>query len=378
MQVGTNGTIVPPVEGIIRAAQRADEGPYDSIWWPDHLMAWHPQSIWDLTELSAFMPNPHIYVDTISALAAAAVHTERVLLGSSVTEPFRRHPAMLAQQFLTLDHFSRGRVIFGLGAGERENIEPYGLDFRRPVARFEEALTIIRLLWEHDDPVDFDGDFWQLRDAVVGMGPFRRAEGGTRRYPPIWSGAHGPRMLSIVGRLCDGWLPMYLGGLELWSEGLATIQDTAQAAGRDPATITPALYANVVVDDHPTEVERILDHPIIKAWQLLTPSWAYEKLGYRHPFGDDWNGFRDYVPARVGREEALKALEAVPLDVSRAYLLCGTPDEIVDELRAFERAGLRHVVLWNVTYMADVSKLRPSYHLLAEIARELKGPSSPD
>lgn len=376
LRLGTNGTIVPPVEGIIRGAQRGDEGPFDALWWPDHLMGWHPQSIWDLSPLSAFMPNPHIFVDTVAALAAAAVHTERVLLGSAVTEPVRRHPAMLAQQFLTLDHFSKGRVIFGFGAGERENIQPYGLDLSRPVSRFEEAITIIRSLWENDDPIDFDGDFWKLEDAVVGMGPFGSAPDGSRRYPPIWSGAHGPRMLDIVGRLCDGWLPAYLGGLDAWMSGWEAVQSSAQAADRDSAEITGAIYANVVVDEDPLEVDRICDHPIIKAWQLVTPSWAFEKLGYRHPLGEDWNGFRDYVPARYGRDDALKAIDDVPLEVSRTYLLSGTPDEIVKELQELEEGGLSHAVLWNVTYMADLAKLSGSYHLVAEIARELKGQPS--
>lgn len=374
MQLGTNGTIIPPVEGIIRAAQRADRGPFDSVWFPDHLMAWHPQSIWtpDITDMASFMPNPHIYVDTIAAMAITATNSERIVVGSSVTEPFRRHPAMLAQEFLTLDHFSHGRVILGLGAGERENIEPYGLDFTKPVGRFEEALEIIRLLWENDEPVSFDGQFWELRDAVVGMAPYG-TESGDRRYPPIWSGAHGPRMLSIVGARCDGWLPSYLGGVEVWAEGWQKIGESAESAGRDVSDITGSLYALVVVDEDDTEVDRLLEHPMLAAWHLITPSWAFEELGYRHPMGDDWNGFRDYVPTRLGRDEALKAIAEIPPEVARKYTLCGTPEQIADELRQFEAAGMSHAVLWNVTFMADLVKLRSSYHLLAEIARDLKG-----
>ena len=373
LQLGTNGNIVPPVEGLIRGAQRADEGPFDALWWPDHLMGWHPQSVWDLTPLSAFVPNPHIYVDTVAAMAAAAVHTEKVLLGSSVTEPIRRHPAMIAQQFLTLDHFSNGRIILGLGAGERENIEPYGLDYSRPVSRFEEALTIIRLLWENDEPIDFAGEFWELKDAVVGMAPFGTNPDGSRRYPPIWAAAHGPRTLDIVARLGDGWLPAYLGSVDEWMAGWQTIEKSAVKAARDPSQITGAVYAYVVTDENASEVDRICDHPILRAFQLPLPAWAFEKVGYSHPLGDNWNGFRDYVPARYGRDEALQAIDGVPLEVSRTYMLTGTPDEIVAEVRAFESAGLSHAVLWNVTYLADVTKLRGSYHLISEIARELKG-----
>ena len=372
VQLGTNGTLIPPIEGIIRGAQRADAGPFDSIWFPDHLMGWHPQSLWtpDITALAAFMPNPHMFSDTIAAMAVTASHSERVLIGSSVTEPIRRHPAMLAQQFLTLDHFSKGRVILGIGAGERENIEPYGLDFAKPVSRFEEALTIIRLLWENDDPVDFDGQFWQLRDAVNGMGPYEDGD-TSRRYPPIWSGAHGPRMLRIVGEQCDGWLPSYWGGVAGWSDGWNKIRQSAQAAGRDSEAITGGLYTLVIIDEDESEVERLMEHPMTAAWQLVAPAEAFEALGHEHPMGSGWNGFRDYVPARLSREEALAAVDAVPVEVTASSLLCGTPDEIVAELRSFEAAGLEHAILWNVTYMADVTKLRSSYHLLSEIARSL-------
>src|SRR5690606_37853391 len=122
--VGTNATIAPPVEAVIRGAQRAESRGYDSLWWPDHLMGFHPQQLWrpEVTALAQAVPNPHIFVDPVAAISACAVHTERIRLGTSVTDAIRRHPAMLAQEFLTLDHFSKGRTILGIGAGEGENI----------------------------------------------------------------------------------------------------------------------------------------------------------------------------------------------------------------------------------------------------------------
>ena len=84
-----------------------------------------------------------------------------------MTEPFRRHPATLAQAFVTLDHLSKGRAILGVGSGERENTEPYGMPFVNRVSRLEEALTIVRLLWgSGGEPVVFDGKVWTLRDAL--------------------------------------------------------------------------------------------------------------------------------------------------------------------------------------------------------------------
>src|SRR5205085_11575628 len=112
-----------------------------------------------------------------------------------------RHPAMLAQTALTIDHLSNGRFILGLGCGEAENIVPYGMDFTKPVGRFEEAVKVIRLLWESQGPVDFSGEFFHLHHARMDTELY---EG---RMPRIWMGACGPRMMEIAGRYADGWWP---------------------------------------------------------------------------------------------------------------------------------------------------------------------------
>ena len=76
---------------------------------------------------------------------------------------------MLAQQALTLDHVTRGRSILGLGSGEQLNVTPYGMDFDKPVGHLDEGIDVIRLLWEADGAVDFEGEFYTLRDAVLGL-----------------------------------------------------------------------------------------------------------------------------------------------------------------------------------------------------------------
>src|SRR5204863_292788 len=83
--------------------------------------------------------------------------------------------------------------------------------------RLEEAIEVIRALWAADGPIDFAGDFFNLKDAVLGLDPYE----GTA--PPIWLAAHGPRMLKICGRLADGWLPTNIKP-EAYGEKLATIR----------------------------------------------------------------------------------------------------------------------------------------------------------
>ncbi len=207
IKIGTEGTFLPPYEKGINTVKRIEETGYDSIWWADHLMGWTPESIWtpDIVETAAYWDTPHMFFDALCTIAVAAWSTKSILLGPAVTETFRRHPAVLAQAFLTLDHLSKGRVILGIGAGEGENVIPYGIKWNKPVSRLEEAIKIIRLLWENDGKVDFDGKFWKLKDAILALTPYEKG-----KYPPIWIAAMRPKMLEMTGRLGDGWLPAWM------------------------------------------------------------------------------------------------------------------------------------------------------------------------
>ena len=133
-----------------------DSGRYHSIWLPDHMVSFWPDSIWtpEFTDLATTSPSPHRHLDGLAVAAAAAVLTRNVPIATSVVDTVRRHPSSLAQTALTIDHLSRGRFILGLGSGETENTVPYGFDFSTPVSRFEESLQVIRLLWESDGPVE--------------------------------------------------------------------------------------------------------------------------------------------------------------------------------------------------------------------------------
>ena len=212
----------------------------------------------------------------------------------------------------------------------------------------------------------FDGDFWTLRDAVLGMGGY---EG---RFPPVWVGAHGPRMLDITGRLGDGWLPSHVASAEDYGERLARIRRAAEDAGRDPSAITPALWSYVIVAEDHEESHRILNQTLPRANLLVLPSEVYEERGYTHPLGKGFYGIRDFIPTRFGKDETLKAIDSIPEEVAHDYTVHGTPDELVARLRDFEATGLEHVVLWNQTFLGDPTKVRESFHLMDDVLAALK------
>lgn len=364
VSVGAVGSLGLPAAGVGRRARVLERRGFDSVFWPDHLMGWLPESIWvpEVAEMATVSPsaNPHVFIDPVTSIATAATTTERVLLGTCVTDPIRRHPAMLASEFLSLHHLSRGRVVLGIGAGEGENTVPYGIDFSYQTSKLEEALQVVRLLWESDGPVDFDGRFFPLKGAVMGLGAFE----GT--YPQIWVGALGPRMCEIAGAHGDGWLPVML-PIDEYRTRVGWIEASRRAHGRASTPFTYAVRSYVALGDDHDEVHRLMDHPLVKGLALSLPDWLYKTIGAEHPLGDGFHGLRSYIPAGMSKETALELIDRIPFDVIHRYMLHGSPDEVVEQMTPYVDAGATHVVLLNLGYMADPQTLIRSDRLLTDV-----------
>ena len=363
IKIGTEGTFIPPFERGITAVKRIEELGYDSVWFADHLMGWIPESIWtpDLIDISTFQKSPHDFYDVFSMMSVAAWNTQRVSLGTSVTEVFRRHPAVLAQIFITMDHISKGRTILGIGAGEGENVIPYGIKWEKPVSRLEEAIKIIKLLWKSEEKIDFDGNIWKLKNAVLSIKPYKEG-----KYPPIWIAAHGPKMCELTGRLGDGWLPTNFTPKD-YKERLNIIQNSAKKAGRDPDEITPGLWCNLIIDDEHGECDKLLETPFAKNYCLILPTENFKKYGINHPLGENHYGLLDYIPTNYDRETMIKALDSIPFELCNETYLHGTPDEIISRIEEYAKIGLKHIVLYNMTYCCDINKIKSSFSCVKKV-----------
>jgi alkanesulfonate monooxygenase SsuD/methylene tetrahydromethanopterin reductase-like flavin-dependent oxidoreductase (luciferase family) len=193
-------------------------------------------------------PYQRRFYDTWTLLTAIAMRTTRVSVFPDVANLPLRPPAMLAKAAASLDLLSGGRVELGLGAGGFwEAIKAMGGPVRTPreaVSALDEAIEVIRLMWSGGRGVRFDGKFYELAGLNAGPAP---------AHPiGIWLGAYKPRMLRLVGKAADGWVPS-LGYLkpEAMPEANARIDDAARDAGRDPAVIRRVLNvaANLNADE---------------------------------------------------------------------------------------------------------------------------------
>jgi alkanesulfonate monooxygenase SsuD/methylene tetrahydromethanopterin reductase-like flavin-dependent oxidoreductase (luciferase family) len=177
-------------------------------------------------------PYQRRFLDTWTLISAYAVQTRRIRFFPDVANLPLRPPAVLAKAAASLDVITGGRVELGIGAGGFwDAVEAMGGSRRSPgesVAALEEAIEVIRLMWAASDRgVRFDGRYYRLAGVKPGPAP---------AHPiGIWVGAYGPRMLALVGRKADGWIPS-AGRVpfEWFREAVARITEAATDAGRDP------------------------------------------------------------------------------------------------------------------------------------------------
>lgn len=213
---------------LVELAKQAESLDYDSVWAGDSLLA-KPRA------------------EPLTLLAGVAAVTERVELGTAVLIGSQRNPEQLAQAVATLDALASGRFILGLGAGPsadnvRVDHELVGADFSRRSSRMIQVMERCQSLWTGADGTQ--------------MYPLPGRAGG----PPVWIGGEGPRTLERTGRLADGWFPISA-NVETFSNGLATVRQSAEAAGRDPDELDIGIYSTVVLaDDEADAMAQLGEH----------------------------------------------------------------------------------------------------------------------
>ena len=322
----------------------------DSFWVTDHLNQLFPRSLWKQKYCGAtkVVPKPDASMEPWTMLGhiAARNRVGRLRLGVGVTDTGRRNPAVTAQAAATLHLLTRGRAILGIGSGEREGNEPYGVDWSKPVARFEEAMATIRALWDSGgELVNRDSPYFPLRNAVFDLPPYRG------KWPEIWIGAHGPRMLRAAGRYGDAYFPGFPHRPVDYKQRLDVVRSAASDVGRDPLSIIPAVGLFVVTGRTRDEVDEALDSEVLRAFALTASDEVFARHGAQHPLGAGFAGAQDLLPYDMDEQTALSHAAKVPSSVMREIWLTGTPDEVIEQAAQWRDCGVRYMVLVNASFM---------------------------
>jgi alkanesulfonate monooxygenase SsuD/methylene tetrahydromethanopterin reductase-like flavin-dependent oxidoreductase (luciferase family) len=283
-------------------AKTADDLGYDSLWVADHLMLGRDNAI----------------LEGWTTLAALAGATKQARLGMIHMAHLFRYPAMTAKMAATLDQISGGRLIHFIDGGNRPpEYAAYGLPWHDSmedrVSHLVDGLQLTLALWTSEQPVNFDGRYYHLQEAVCAPRPLQQP------HPPVWIGGANPLMLEACARYAQGWntTPITLARLQ---EHLQALAEACQRVGRPFAELEKSLEMQILVAPDLATIRQQL-----KAMIALDPPAASADPG----LDAFLNGETDAVPDSLARTS-----------------LVGTPDMVIQQMQAYVQAGISHFMLW--------------------------------
>ena len=287
---------------LLDFAITADRLGFDSVWTSDHYQPWR--------HTDGHAPN------AIAWLGAAAMSTERVLLGTSVLTPtLRYNPGVVAQAFATLGCLAPGRIALGVGTGESLNEVVVGVEWPEQKERFhrlKEAVMLIQELFR-EDMVSFEGQYYATHNATLYDKPAEPV--------PVYIGASGPAASRLAGRIAEGYIATSGKATELYTEKLLpAVREGLEKAGRADDAISRMIEMKVSFD---TDRARAMEDT--KIWAALALS-GEQKMGVEDP-----------------RE--MERLARTVEDVAhRRWLVSDDVDEHIEQIRPYLEWGYDHLV----------------------------------
>ena len=192
--------------------------------------------------------------DQFSVLTACAVATERIKLGTSITSGFVRTAPTSAMAAASVDYFSNGRFILGVGSSHKVQVEPeHGLEFAKPVQRLRECVDIVRAILKDSD-VNYHGEVYDIDRFDLWFRPLRKEI-------PVYVAAVFPKMLEVCGEISQGAILTWC-TLDHASEAAAAVALGARDAGRDPADVEVASLLPCAVSDNRDVARDLMRMPI--------------------------------------------------------------------------------------------------------------------
>ncbi len=290
--------------------------------------------------------------DAVSPLAWIGAQTKQIHLGTAILQMAARSPAMTAMTAMTLDQLSGGRMLLGLGVSGPQVVEGWhGVGYDKPLTRTREYIEIVRRIFARQEPLTFDGRFYQLPysgPGSWGLGKPLKSILHGRADLPVYLAAIGPQNVQLAAELTDGWLPIFFAP-EFYRETFAE----AVAVGRARAGKSLEGF------DIAPSVAVVLGDDLKNCWMRVKPMLALY-VGGMGPRGKvapnrgaQFNNFYYNLACRYGFEEAAATIQenylagdrvgaalAVPDALVDAVALCGSRARITDRLQLWQAAPI--------------------------------------
>jgi len=236
MNVGVSVPLPAYLVDVGAMARTAEQVGFESFWCAEHpFVPVHTTSRFPGSADGVIPESYSHFVDPFVALARASGTTERIRLGTGIVLVPERHPLLLAKEVSTLDHFSGGRFLLGIGAGWlREETEIMGGDFDHRWTQTRESILAMKELWTKPE-AEFHGRYYDFPPVRSYPKPAQKP------HPPVLLGGGAKNVLQRVVAWGDGWLPNRVTP-EALRDSRATLDRLAKDAGRDPASLTISVY----------------------------------------------------------------------------------------------------------------------------------------
>ena len=237
MEVGIFMALSSQALDVADLARQAEAVGFESLWLPEHpVMPVHSNSRYHGSPDGSIPEYMSDLVDPYMALARAAAVTQTLKLGTSISLIPERNPLLTAKVISTLDLHSGGRFILGVGAGWlREETEIMGGDFDHRWTQTRESILVMKELWTKGE-AEFHGQYFDFPPVKCYPQPVQKP------HPPVFLGGNAKNVFRRVVGWADGWLPAGP-TVEQIKAGRATLDELAETAGRDPASIQITAFA---------------------------------------------------------------------------------------------------------------------------------------
>ena len=294
-----------------------------------------PQDFQELGKLAEDLGYETVWVpegggrDSLTALAAIAMKTERVRLGTGILPIYARTATNTAMGAAGMAAVSGDRFILGLGVGHRPTVEGRdGVPFSRPMARLRQTIRVVRKLLD-GETVSSKGHHFNIADASLGAA-------APRERVPIYIAALGPQMLELAGEMADGVL-MNWTAESFVAEAVRHVERGAQKAGRDISDIDIAGYVRVAAGGDEEAVRASLSAQVAR----YATNAFYRNFFVETGFGDEMAE----AALALAAGDVARASEAITREMQDQVAVVGTPEECRAALERRRAAGLQSPVV---------------------------------
>lgn len=292
-----------PVLKLAHYTKLAEEQGFDNVWITDHYN------------------NRDVY----TTLAVLALNTNKIKLGTGVTNPYTRNIAITASSIAAINEISGGRAILGLGPGDKATFDAMGIAWNKPLVTSKESIQALREFFA-GKKVNLSGEMVKIAGAKMA---FKAGK------IPIYLGAQGPKMLELAGEVADGVL-INASHPKDFEIAIKAIETGAKRAGRNPKEVDVGAYTCFSIDK---KEEKAVDAAkIVVAFIVAgSPPPVLERHGI------DLSAARN-IGAAIGKGDFGTVMGSVTPEMMNAFSICGTPEVCAQKVAALKKIGVTQIV----------------------------------